>query len=447
MTEQDEPEAFLDSFDPEERQAALRQLAAGHAGELPPAGTNLNMHFHSFFSYNAEGWSPSHIAWRARSEGLYAAGLCDFDVLDGLEEFLTAGHILGLRTTVNLETRAYFKEYADVDISSPGEPGVTYIMGAGFARKLPAGSAQGAELTAYRARAAERNVALLARINPHLTDVALDYEKDVLPLTPSGNATERHIISAYVSQAILRLQHPDKVGRFWSEILGVSLEETLELMADRPALEETVRARLAKRGGLGYKQPSAETFPTVDAFIEWALSCEAIPMITWLDGTSGGERDAQAMVACLMEKGAAALNIIPDRNWNVSDVDERARKIANLNEIVAIAEEEGLPINVGTEMNKRGLPFTDNLDTKALRPHREAFTRGARIMTGHSLLARYAGFSYIGERAATEFDNLQSKNNFFEKVGGLPPIKTDQGMALKDMGEEKSLHWFRDAIA
>ena len=98
------------------------------------------MHFHSFFSYNAEGWSPSHIAWAAHRAGLYAAGLCDFDVLDGLEEFLQAGELLALRATVNLETRAFVPEYASAEINSPGEPGVTYIMGGGYAAVPEAGT-------------------------------------------------------------------------------------------------------------------------------------------------------------------------------------------------------------------------------------------------------------------------------------------------------------------
>jgi len=447
MTERLEPEELLDSFDAEQRRAALSGLAASHEGRLPPAGANLNMHFHSFFSYNAEGWSPSHIAWRSRVEGLYAAGLCDFDVLDGLEEFLAAGRTLALRATVNLETRAYFKEFAEADISSPGEPGVTYIMGAGFARAPRPGSEQERELDRYRIRARERNEALLARINSHLPDIALDYERDVIPLTPSGNATERHIVSAYVRRAISQLRHPDAVCRFWSGVLGTGADETLELMADRPRLEEAVRARLVKRGGPGYEQPSAETFPTVDAFIEWVLACEAVPMITWLDGTSGGERDARAMVSCLMSKGASALNIIPERNWNLSDSAERALKVAKLNEIVAIAEDEGLPINVGTEMNKLGLPFADDFGVDALSPHREAFVRGACIMTGHTLLARYAGFSYVSAAAAAEFPGRKARNAFFEKVGGLPPIGVKQAHMLEDMGEEKALRWFREKVS
>jgi len=119
----------LDSFDLEERRQALQALIVRVGASLPAPIERFNMHLHSFFSYNTKGYSPSHIAWEARCQGLFAAGLCDFDVLDGLEEFLAAGQALGLRATVNLETRAFFRDYARMDINSPGEPGVTYILG------------------------------------------------------------------------------------------------------------------------------------------------------------------------------------------------------------------------------------------------------------------------------------------------------------------------------
>ncbi|MFH1969461.1 MAG: hypothetical protein ABIJ53_03990, partial [Verrucomicrobiota bacterium] len=172
----------LDSFDLEERWQALQALAARCGAILPAPLERVNLHLHSFFSYNTKGYSPSRIAWEARCQGLFATGLCDFDVLDGLEEFLAAGQALGLRATVNLETRAFFRDYAQVDINSPGEPGVTYIMGAGFARLPAPGSRAAATLLQYRRQAGERNRALVARINAHLPEIALDYDADVLPL-------------------------------------------------------------------------------------------------------------------------------------------------------------------------------------------------------------------------------------------------------------------------
>jgi hypothetical protein len=44
------------------------------------------LHAHTFFSYNAYGYSPSHFAFLARIRGLAVAGIVDFDMLDGMEE-------------------------------------------------------------------------------------------------------------------------------------------------------------------------------------------------------------------------------------------------------------------------------------------------------------------------------------------------------------------------
>lgn len=439
-------EEDLNSFDCEERQAALRKLQEKYLRNCPEPGGNVNMHFHSFFSYNAEGWSPSRIAWEARKKGLYAAGLCDFDVLDGIEEFIEAGLALGLRTAVNVETRAYVGEMADKEISSPGEPGVTYIMGAGFPGELDEGSVQARELDGYRQRARERNEALLRRVNAHLKGVAIDYETDVLPLTPAGNATERHIISAYVNKVKAVYQKPDAVAGFWAKLLGLDYEEAVVLMGDTPSLEEKVRSKLVKKGGVGYEQPSSTTFPPAEVFTKWVKACDAIPMITWLDGTSSGEKDARGLLDLLRKKGCEALNIIPDRNWNIKDPASRATKQANLKAIVESAESLDLPINVGTEMNKLGLPFTDDLGGEALKAYAPAFLKGARIMVGQTILARYADAPYVGAKVKATFATVRDRNKFFEAVGGLPPLTLERAVELESMGPEKTWEFFANKI-
>ncbi|MDH7569543.1 MAG: hypothetical protein QHJ73_08155 [Armatimonadota bacterium] len=431
MSDLAEWEAQLNSFDPAERQRALERLA-----EVPlsaPATENVNLHCHSFFSFNADGWSPSRIAWEARKAGLYAAGLCDFDVLDGVDEFLDAGERLGLRATANLETRAFLPEYAEVEISSPGEPGVTYIMGAGFVRQPDPGTPQADGLALFRAGARARNLALIQRINPHLPEIAVDYERDVLPLTPKGVATERHIVRAYLNRAKAVCGTPHATAAYWSRQLGKSASELLPLL-DTPAMEEMVRARLAKRGGIGYVQPSEKTFPPVDEFIAWVSSCQALPMITWLDGTSEGEKDPRALLECLAAKGALALNIIPDRNWNIPDPAQRAIKVANLRAVVALADEMGLPINIGTEMNRAGLPFVDDLSGPVLREFRHSFLRGAQIMVGHSVCLRYAGFPYAAHPGGT-----RERNDFFASVGALPPLTRPVAARLQEMGPQEAL--------
>ncbi|MHC4488085.1 MAG: PHP domain-containing protein, partial [Planctomycetota bacterium] len=199
----EELESRLDSFDPGERKQVLTALCEKvRAGEidLPKAGTGVNVHCHTFFSYNTYGYSPSKFAWLARKAGLAVAEVVDFDVLDALEEFIEAGRMLGLKVCAGLETRVFVPEFSERVINSPGEPGISYHMGVGF----PSVALEGQQkqfLLDLRQMAQQRNQDLMGRVNEHLKPVELDYEKDVLVLTPGGNATERHMCLAYARKA------------------------------------------------------------------------------------------------------------------------------------------------------------------------------------------------------------------------------------------------------
>ena len=432
----------LDSFDPAERRAALEQLAASAA---PAAGENVNMHIHTFFSYNAENWSPSHVAWGCRQKGLYAAGIIDFDVIDGMDEFFAAGETLGLRTNVGVETRVFYREYADKEITSPGEPGVHYVVGAGFCKTFPADSPQAVTLAAYRQNAQERNIALVNRINPNVGAIAVDYATDVLPLVPTGSATERHIISGYINKSQKVFDGEALVG-FWSELLGIDREAAAALIADRPSMEDKVRAKLAKRGGFGYEQPTEKTFPPMEDFFAWVKSCDAIPMEAWLDGTTDGEKDARAILECSVSKGAQAFSIVPDRNWNISDPEAKALKVSNLRNVVALCDEMDIPINIGTEMNKGGLPFVDDLNGPVLSEFKASFIRGAQVMVGHAVCTRFADFAYVSDAAVSEFADRKVRNDFFAAVGALPPMDTKTADALRALGTEAARSAIFDSL-
>lgn len=435
----------LDNFDRSIRDAALEQLI--ETTELPVAGKLYNMHCHSFFSYNSEGWSPTHIAYSCAKEGLYAAALCDFDVLDGLEEFLNATQKLSLRSAVHLETRAYIPAMNDVEISSPGEPGVTYIMGCGFTAIPDAGSSAGRTLAKLRQGAQERNLALIARINAALPEIAIDYEKDVVPLTPKGVATERHIIGAYRMRSTEIFEEKRQMAAFWAPLLKCTVEEFAAINANVPKFEDLIRNALAKRGGIGYTQPTPETFPSAGEFAQWVKDCNAIPTVAWLDGTSDGEADADTLLEGMTNMGCAALNIIPDRNWNIQDPAMAALKQRKLDEIINAAVKRDLPINIGTEMNKGGLPFVDDITTPILRKYEALFTQGANIMVGQTVLAKYAALPYCGKRAAAMFDTVADKNNFYAAVGALPPLTQKKAAEYFAAGTEQTLELLKAAVA
>src|SRR5512145_3175935 len=86
-------EAMLNDFAPAARAEALSALVSlARQGQVPmdPLSTVANMHSHTFFSYNAYGCSPTGLAWLAKRRGIKLMGIVDFDVLDGVDEFLNA---------------------------------------------------------------------------------------------------------------------------------------------------------------------------------------------------------------------------------------------------------------------------------------------------------------------------------------------------------------------
>jgi len=54
--------------------------------------------------------------------------------------------------------------------------------------------------------------------------------------------------------------------------------------------------------------------------------------------------------------------------------------------------------------------------------------------------------SYVGRKAAAEFADVAAKNVFFEAVGALPALDERRAGQLGDMGPDKALGWFQDAV-
>lgn len=435
----------LSSFAPQTRQAALAQLAVGTA--FPPERDWVNMHLHTFFSFNGEGWSPSRVAFEMKKLGLFSAAICDFDVLQGLQEFLDAGDTLALRAAVGLESRVFFSEYGDCDINSPGEPGVFYFMGMGFVKQPEPDTNAARTLASLLERSHARNRALIARINPHLNSFQLDYDNDVLPLTPMGNATERHIVAALNKKAADTLGGTANAAKAWAKLFETDVTQTVTKAENYNAFNDFLRSKLIKRGGIGYETPTRDSFPTLESVISFIRDCRAIPMSAWLDGDSKGEADPQQQLECLTAKGVPAVNIIPDRNWNFKAPDVKARKIKALHKYLQTAAALNMPINVGTECNKPGQRLVDGFDSPELAPFLGTFLKGAKIIIGHTRLLRFADFSYVDKNADNAFSSRAALNDFFASVGALPCPDKVTSSKLSDMSPDSAFAFISDSAA
>lgn len=402
--------AELDRLDEKVREAAwnrFKNVAAEIAAEADADDRPGNLHAHTFYSFNCNGYSPTSVALRAKLHGMEVAGIVDFDVLDGMDEFHRAGSQLNLRTVVSLETRVFVPALADRVINSPGEPGIAYHMAAGWVRP-PASDMPTRFLRDLRERAARRNDEMIQRINSQLSTVAISYEDDVQPLTPRGNATERHISLAYARKAYSILGR-DGALSYWREQLDPELPA--DALPETPRLLDLIRAKTMKLGGVGYVPPGPDTFPELSSFNDFARQSGALPMVAWLDGFSDGEAE---MDEWFNNSGGVALNIIPARNIPPGG---KGPKRDNLYAVMDWAEQHHWPVIAGTEMNSFGQPLVDDFDHEVLRPLSPVFQKGARIVYAHTALQRAGGFGYLGPWAEKFLPGRAERNAFFDELG------------------------------
>ena len=184
-----------------------------------------------------------------------------------------------------------------------------------------------------------------------------------------------------------------------------------------PTLQGHIRAKTMKAGGVGYVQPSGPDFPRAEDVNAFSRAQGAIPTLAWLDGTTAGEQCLDELLDIMCAQGVEAVNIIPDRNWNLKNADEAAKKVKLLNEFVAAAQARHLPVIVGTEMNAHGQRFVDDFTADAMRPLHPVFLDGMYIAHGHTALESTAGMGYVSPWARAHFKDAAAKNLFYKAVG------------------------------
>ena len=350
----------LNSFDPVIRAQALTEVRKIYSA--------FNMHCHSFYSYNGYGYSPSMLAAVAKENNWRSAMLVDFDVLDGVDEFLTAARSLGVKAAAGMETRVYVPELADVEINSPGEPGIAYHLGCGFtASEVPASEKPFADN--LRSKANARTRTLVEKVNAYLPEIALDFNAVAREFTPNGNVTERHVCTAYRLMAEKRFQGSE-LAAYWSEKLGKFEENPVKL-------EGLIRSKTMKRGGVGYVAPTPESFPTLEEMNKFIINCGAAPTLAWLNGLSAGENDVDRLFELHLKYGLKAATLIPDRNWRADTPEKQQLLTAELDRFVAAANKYNIPLLAGTEMNAPGQLIADDFTIAPLVKHLDAFIAGA----------------------------------------------------------------------
>jgi hypothetical protein len=188
----------------DERLGALKRAVAAASFSLADPRM-VNNHIHTNYSFSP--YSPSAAVYAARAEGLATCGIVDHDSIGGAEEFIQAGEIVGIPTTIGIETRVSFAETSlgEKRTNNPDQIGNSYMV----LHAVPHGNI--GKVQAYfaplRERRNARNKKMVAKINELYAEdgVSLDFERDVLPLSQyvnGGSVTERHLMLALARQLL-----------------------------------------------------------------------------------------------------------------------------------------------------------------------------------------------------------------------------------------------------
>lgn len=197
-----ELQSNLQSSSKSERLNALKTLAGMISeGTLskPSTGNDVNNHIHTTFSFSP--YSPSEAVWRAYQAGLSTAGIMDHDAIGGAAEFIEAGQIMGLATTIGVECRTDLTgtRLEGRRINNPDQNGIAYVALHGIPHtqieKIRA------FFKPYTVKRNERNLKMIEQMNAVLEkwQLSLDFETDVVPLSmlhEGGSITERHLLYA-----------------------------------------------------------------------------------------------------------------------------------------------------------------------------------------------------------------------------------------------------------
>jgi len=224
--------AQLNAATKQERLEAARALKkhidSGQIRTLPDEGYTNN-HVHTTYSYSP--YSPAKAVYMAVLNGLSTVGIIDHDAIGGAEEFIAAGEIFGIATTIGFEIRT---DWSDTRlrgrrINNPDQVSSAYICAHG----LPHGSIAKADAYLRNIRQArdKRSKKIVGNINgiAQPLGISIDFETDVLPLSfahDGGGVTERHLLSALTNKMMKKFGKGQRMvdvlcGSFGIE-LGVS---------------------------------------------------------------------------------------------------------------------------------------------------------------------------------------------------------------------------------
>ena len=287
----------------------------------------INNHIHTTYSFSP--YSPTAAVYAARMEGLCTAGIIDHDSISGAEEFLEAAKLVDMPVTIGMEARITMDgtRLEGRRTNNPDQVGVSYMTIQGVPHN------QIGRLTEffkpYQAARHARNRKMIAKIN-ELVGVALDYDRDVLPLSEAadnGGVTERHLMYALAIELVKQVgKGQPMIDKLTS--LGMNLSEkqkTMLLDTEYAFYEYDVLGMLKGTFVPKVFIDATDECPKLSDMVKICKEVDAYLCYAYLGDVGDsvtGDKKAQKfeddyledVFQCLKEEGVTAVTYMPTRN-------------------------------------------------------------------------------------------------------------------------------------
>lgn len=303
------------------------------SGELekPIRGRDVNNHIHTTYSFSP--YSPTKAIWMAYAAGLATAGIMDHDSVGGTEEFIKAGKIAGMATTIGVECRADMSktQLNGRRINNPDQDSVAYVTLHGIPHTQIGRVRE--FFKPYTQHRNIRNAKMVTKINKLIesSGIVLDFEKDVVPLSNfenGGSITERHVLFALTLKLTGLMGKGQPLTDFLKKQLRLNVSAKVEgLLADlsNPYYEYDLLGLLKSELVAAIYINATDECPDITEIIKLSDSIGAISAYAYLGDVNEsvtGDKKAQKfedgyieeLFTVLHSVGFKALSYMPSRN-------------------------------------------------------------------------------------------------------------------------------------
>lgn len=372
----------------------------------------VNGHLHSPYSFSAFS-NLEQMFLMATDENIKVLGINDFNTTDGYVEFFKLALKYKIFPLFNIEFMGMLgdEQVNSIRVNDPNNPGRTYFSGKGLRYPAQMDEKNKKILSSIVNESHCQVEEMISKLNDFLQQIGSDIRigfGEIREKWAKELVRERHIAKALRIKIFKEFSTSDKRAIFLEKLLGDKMPKSL--IDDVPALENEIRARLLKKGGVAYAKENEKAFPEIDKVIEIIVNAGGIPCYpVLLDDKNGNfteyESDPGKLLEKLEEKKVSSIELIPGRN-----------DFNKLKEFVSFFDKNGFVITLGTEHNTPAMePVTVSCrERKTLDSDLVSISyRGTSVIAAHQYLHAQGREGYIRNDGTSRTDEKE----YFEQLG------------------------------